>query len=149
MSRTPPCVTILEPAKVRARPLARSGTGAGKMVRSLIPRSTLSLAVSPVLLALVPLLAAPGLAMTSPWWEDYAIKTRYLCRGEGVLVVERNDAQASIISGRFRTTLFRESSDLAGLRYKTSEGMRLILNGDELTIEQLPQRVQCLRTEEV
>ncbi|WP_255007685.1 hypothetical protein [Cyanobium sp. ATX 6F1] len=99
--------------------------------------------------ALVPLLAAPGLAMTSPWWEDYAIKTRYLCRGEGVLVVERNDAQASIISGRFRTTLFRESSDLAGLRYKTSEGMRLILNGDELTIEQLPQRVQCLRTEEV
>lgn len=107
------------------------------------------MAAAQALLAVAPLLAAPALAMTSPWWEDYAIKTRYLCRGEGVLVVERNDAQASIISGRFRTTLFRESSDLAGLRYKTSEGMRLILNGDELTIEQLPQRVQCLRTEEV
>ncbi|WP_254939113.1 hypothetical protein [Cyanobium sp. Morenito 9A2] len=87
--------------------------------------------------------------MTSPWWEDYAVKTRYLCRDQGVLVVERNDAQASIISGRFRTTLFRESSELPGVRYKTSDGMRLILNGDELTIEQLPQRVQCLRTEEV
>ncbi len=147
MSRNSPSVTIPEPAKARARSQVR--TGARGMVRWLIPGSRLSMAAAQALLAVAPLLAAPALAMTSPWWEDYAIKTRYLCRGEGVLVVERNDAQASIISGRFRTTLFRESSDLAGLRYKTSEGMRLILNGDELTIEQLPQRVQCLRTEEV
>lgn len=107
------------------------------------------LLAAPPLVALASLLVSPGLAMTSPWWEDYAIKTRYLCRDKGDLVVERNEAQASIISGRSRTTLFRESSDLAGLRYKTSEGMRLILIGDELTIEQLPLRVQCLRTEEV
>jgi hypothetical protein len=96
-------------------------------------------------LAFAPLLAQ---AMYSPWWEDYAIKDRYLCRDKGLVVLERNDAQASLINGRNRSTFFREASALPGLHY-TAEGMRLILRGDELTIERLPQRLQCLRTEQV
>ncbi|NDG74619.1 MAG: hypothetical protein EBX49_04625 [Synechococcaceae bacterium WB8_1B_136] len=97
----------------------------------------------PGLLA-VPLLAQ---AMSSPWWEDYAIKDRYLCRDQGMVVVERNDAQASLITGRYRTTFFREASDGGGVRY-SGDGMRLILQGDELTLERLPLRIQCLRTEQ-
>jgi hypothetical protein len=95
--------------------------------------------------AIAPLLAQ---AMHSPWWEDYAIKDRYLCRDKGMVVLERNDAQASLINGRNRNTFFREPSDLPGIHY-TADGMRLILRGDELTIERLPQRLQCLRTEQV
>ena len=95
--------------------------------------------------AIAPLLAQ---AMHSPWWEDYAIKDRYLCRDKGMVVLERNDAQASLINGRNRNTFFREPSDLPGIHY-TADGMRLILRGDELTIERLPQRLQCLHTEQV
>jgi hypothetical protein len=95
--------------------------------------------------AIAPLLAQ---AMHSPWWEDYAIKDRYLCRDKGMVVLERNDAQASLINGRNRNTFFREPSDLPGIHY-TADGMRLILRGDELTIERRPQRLQCLRTEQV
>lgn len=86
--------------------------------------------------------------MQSPWWEDYAIRDRYLCRPHGVVVVERNEAQASLIQGRYRSTLFRETSNEAGIRY-SGDGLRLILLGDELTLEQLPQRVLCLRTDQV
>ena len=99
----------------------------------------------------IALTAASGSAiaepMQSPWWEDYASRDRYLCRNEGVLVLERNDAQASLIQGRYRSTLFREASDEPGLRY-SGNGMRLILQGDELTLERLPQRIQCLRTDQ-
>ena len=95
-----------------------------------------------------PALAPAARAMSSPWWEDYAIKERFLCGGQGAVVVERNDAQASLISGGFRTTLFREASDEPGLRYR-GDDLRLILQGDELTVERLPQRIQCLRTEQV
>ena len=35
-----------------------------------------------------------------------------------------------------------------GIRYKAGP-LRLILRGDELTLEQLPQRLTCVRTEEV
>ena len=103
------------------------------------------------LLTLVLVLApamARGEAIQSPWWEDYAIRDRYLCRDKATLVLERNDAQASLIQGRYRSTFFREASDEPGLRY-SGDGMRLILNGDELTLERLPQRIQCLRTEQV
>lgn len=135
MNRTPlPCC----PPRAGLRRRPRAGRS--------IPR--LLAATLPCLLA--PLLASPatGSGMSSPWWEDYGVRTRYLCRDRNLLVVERNDAQASLISGRFRTTLFRETSDLPGLRY-TADDMRLILNGDELTLERLPMRLQCLRTEEV
>lgn len=86
--------------------------------------------------------------MQSPWWEDYAIRDRYLCRPHGMVVVERNDAQASLIQGPFRSTLFRETSEGVGIRY-SGDGLRLILRGDELTVEQLPQRILCLRTDQV
>ena len=55
------------------------------------------------------LLAPLTLAMGSPWWEQYEVRDTYLCPERGRLVVERNDAQASLLSGRFRTTLFREN----------------------------------------
>ena len=105
----------------------------------LIPLVTL-LMFGPLALAAEPL--------QSPWWEDYAIRDRYLCRPEGMVVLERNDAQASLIQGRYRSTFFRESSNEPGVRY-SGDGMRLILMGDELTLERLPQRIQCLRTDQV
>ena len=87
-------------------------------------------------------------AMQSPWWEDYAIKDRYLCQDKGTLVLERNQSQASLITGRFRRTFFRQDSSEPGLRY-SSDGMELILRGDELTLEQLPMRMQCQRVDQV
>jgi hypothetical protein len=111
--------------------------------------------------ALLPLLAALPLpaaaiaarppqwqAMGSPWWENYETRETYRCPDQRTLVVERNDAQASLLSGRFRSTLFREPSDAPGLRYQDGR-RRLILRGDELTLEELPQRLICIRTEEV
>ncbi|MFM7651759.1 MAG: hypothetical protein ACKO5M_02360 [Vulcanococcus sp.] len=103
------------------------------------------------LLALLVVMApAVGRAepIQSPWWEDYALRDRELCRDKATLVLARNDAQASLIQGRYRSTFFREASDEPGLRF-SGDGMRLILNGDELTLERLPQRIQCLRTDQV
>ena len=94
-----------------------------------------------------PLLPAGAEPMQSPWWEDYATRDRYLCRPQGMVVLERNASQASLIQGRLRTTVFREPSDEPGLRY-SGDGLLLILQGDELTLERLPQRIQCLRTDQ-
>ncbi|MBC1261023.1 hypothetical protein FQK07_06990 [Synechococcus sp. BSF8S] len=106
----------------------------------------------PRLLAWVPLLALPfagaAVAMSSPWWENYEVRETFLCNDTNKVVVERNDAQASLLAGRSRTTLFREDSPLPGLRYGTDR-LRLILRGDELTLERLPQRLHCLRTDQV
>jgi hypothetical protein len=104
------------------------------------------------LLALAPLLGLPfagvAVAMSSPWWENYEVRETFLCNDTNQVVVERNDAQASLLAGRSRTTLFREDSPLPGLRYGTDR-LRLILRGDELTLERLPQRMLCLRTDQV
>lgn len=91
-------------------------------------------------------LAAPG-AMTSPWWENYDVRQRFICPQQGTVVVERNDSQASLIAAGVRFTLFRELDGEPGLRYR-NDNLRLILSGDELTLEQLPQRFTCIRTEE-
>lgn len=96
---------------------------------------------------LLALLAPLTLAMGSPWWEQYELRDSYLCPDRGRLVVERNDAQASLLSGRFRTTLFRENSELPGLRY-TNEMMRLVIRGDVLRLEQGSQKLECLRTDD-
>ena len=93
-------------------------------------------------------LGGSTLAMGSPWWEDYSITEQFLCPDQRRVTLERNDAQASLIAGRFRSTLFREASDLPGLRYR-NEQMTLILKGDVLTMEQLSHRLECLRTEQV
>ena len=78
-------------------------------------------------------LLIPLLALSSPWWEDYDTRERFLCGEQGSVVVERNDAQASLISGRSRFTLFRVASSQPGLRFAT-DGMELILWGDSLTL---------------
>jgi hypothetical protein len=94
------------------------------------------------------------LAMGSPWWEDYAIKETYLCSDRAQVVVERNDAQASLLAGRYRTTLFRAQQNtpgqepITGIVYR-NELMTLILRGDQLILEQLPNRTSCMRTESV
>ena len=88
-----------------------------------------------------------ALAMGSPWWEDYGTSETFLFPNQGALIIERNDAQASVLSGRIRTTLFRENSDLPGLRYG-DDHMRLIIRGDVLTVEQLPDRFDCMRTQD-
>lgn len=120
----------------RHPPRTRSHSGRARLARAL----TLAIAAAP--------LASPAEPLQSPWWEDYAIRDRYLCRPEGMVVLERNDAQASLIQGRYRSTFFRERSDEPGVRY-SGDGMRLILQGDELTLERLPQRIQCVRTDQV
>lgn len=86
--------------------------------------------------------------MESPWWENYDHKDRYACGSDGQLVVERNDSQASLISGRGSMILFRETSDAPGLRYRNDD-YRLILRGEELTFERLPMRMVCLRMDQV
>ncbi|KEF43385.1 MAG: hypothetical protein ER33_01185 [Cyanobium sp. CACIAM 14] len=90
----------------------------------------------------------PLLAMQSPWWENYDLRERFLCSDRLSVVLERNASQASLIAGDARATLFREESDAPGLRYQ-NESLRVILRGDELTLEQLPVRRVCVRTEEV
>ncbi|MCP9899192.1 hypothetical protein KBZ12_01025 [Cyanobium sp. Cruz CV13-4-11] len=102
-------------------------------------------------MAAPPLLALgllPLLAMQSPWWENYDIRERFLCGDRLSVVLERNASQASLIAGRSRSTLFRENSDAPGLRYQ-NESLRVILRGDELTLEQLPSRRICVRSEQV
>jgi hypothetical protein len=94
------------------------------------------------------LLPAPALAFGSPWWEQYEQRDTYRCPDRRTLVVERNDAQASLLSGSSRSTLFREAGDGPGLRFQSGR-LRLILDGDQLTLEQLPQRLTCIRTEDV
>jgi hypothetical protein len=94
---------------------------------------------------LAPLTLIAHLAMGSPWWEHYELKETYICPNQGTLVVERNDAQASLLSGRYRYTLFRENSELPGLRYR-NEVLRLVLKGDLLTLEQSSEKLECLRS---
>ena len=105
-----------------------------------LPATLLSLGLTP--------LFTPLLAMNSPWWEDYDVKERYRCSDQATIVVERNESQASVFTGRYRSTLFRETSGADGLRYR-NELMRLILRGDVMTFEQLPLRLTCIRTEQV
>ncbi|MFM7455103.1 MAG: hypothetical protein ACKO2W_00725 [Vulcanococcus sp.] len=86
--------------------------------------------------------------ITSPWWEDYDIKERYLCTEKGGVMLERNGAQAALISGGSRATLFREPNDAPALIYR-NDHLRVILRGDELTVERFPLKISCVRSEEV
>ena len=96
---------------------------------------------------LLSLLVPLTLALGSPWWEQYETRDTYLCSDRGRLVVERNDAQASLLSGRFRTTLFRETSERPGLHYGNAM-LRLVIRGDVLSVERESQTVECLRTDD-
>ena len=86
-------------------------------------------------------------AMGSPWWENYDVRHSFLCPGRGTVVVERNDSQASLLSGGFRSTLFRDPGNGAELSFSNGD-FRLILHGDELTLEQSTLQITCIRTEE-
>ncbi len=88
------------------------------------------------------------LAQASPWWEHYDTSDTYLCPQIGRVRLERNDAQASLISRGYRSTGFREASALPGLHYR-NERMTLIVRGDILTIDQQPGKIECTRTERV
>jgi hypothetical protein len=94
---------------------------------------------------LAPLTLIVHLAMGSPWWEQYELQETYICPDRGTLVVERNEAQASLLMGRYRSTLFRENSQLPGVRYG-NEMLRLVLKGDLLTLEQSSEKLECLRS---
>ena len=96
---------------------------------------------------MISLILVPLLAMTSPWWEDYEVRERFLCGDRGGLVVERNASQASLISGPAGITLFRESSTEPGLHYRNGE-MLLTLWGDNLTLEQGRNTLRCIRTDQ-
>lgn len=102
----------------------------------------------------IPLLIAGllPLAQSSPWWENYDSKTRFLCPDRSAMVLERNEAQASLFTGRYRTTLFRENGEGPAIRY-TNDALRVILRGDELTVEHRPMpltmTMTCVRTEQV
>jgi hypothetical protein len=92
-----------------------------------------------------------GLAMDSPWWENYDRKDRFRCDQQQVLVLERNDSQASILMGGQRSTLFRDRQVDNGVRY-SGEGLMLRLRGDELQLEltkPMPTLIHCQRTEDV
>lgn len=125
-----------------SRPPGRRGSRIGSRIGTPLGRLVACVALSAT--AAVRASAEP---LQSPWWEDYASRDRYLCRPSGSVVLERNDAQASLIQGPYRSTFFREASELPGLRYSGND-MRLILLGDELTLERPPQRIQCLRTDQ-
>jgi len=97
--------------------------------------------------AAAPLEAAPG-PMGAPWWENYDLRQSYLCPGRGTVVLERNDSQASLLSGGFRSTLFREPASGSQLSFRNDD-FRVTLQGDVLTLEQATRQITCLRTEEV
>ena len=91
---------------------------------------------------------AATLAMSSPWWENYDQKDNYRCGDRSEILLERNEAQASLIFGGARSTLFRENREAPGERYANGT-MKLILLGDEMTVEQFPRSITCIRTDEV
>lgn len=111
---------------------------------------TLSLTVGASLLVVAAgapgALALPG-AMGSPWWENYTVRQSFLCPGRGAVVVERNDSQASLLSGGFRSTLFRDGGKEGELSFRNDD-VRLTLQGDVLTLEQATRQITCLRTQE-
>jgi hypothetical protein len=100
-----------------------------------------------VVAAATPLEAAPG-PMGSPWWENYDLRQSFICPGRGTVVLERNDSQASLLSGGSRSTLFREPASGSELSFRNDD-FRVTLQGDVLTLEQATRQITCLRTEEV
>lgn len=91
--------------------------------------------------------AATARAMESPWWENYDSQLNFLCPGQGSLVLERNESQASILSHGFRSTLFRDPMESGAIAYRNGD-FRVLLKGDELTLEQGGRQILCLRTEQ-
>ncbi|MFO0014990.1 MAG: hypothetical protein ACK52U_00315 [Synechococcaceae cyanobacterium] len=88
---------------------------------------------------------------SSPWWEQYDAKEKYLCSDRAVVTLERNDSQASMFTRGMRTTLFRDANIHSGLLYR-NDMLMVMLKGDELTLDQskldpFNPKLTCLRTE--
>ena len=108
-----------------------------------IPHAWLSLAVT--------MYAPFAVAIDSPWWENYDRKDRFRCEQQQVLILERNDSQASISMGGQRSTLFRDRQVDNGMSY-SGEGLMLRVKGDELQLEltqPMPTLMHCQRVEDV
>ncbi|MEB3168875.1 MAG: hypothetical protein ACKN89_02380 [Cyanobium sp.] len=109
--------------------------------------------LTPSLLSFSVALLSPTLvSFNSPWWEQYDAKEKYICSDRAVVVIERNDAQASLFSRGMRTTLFRDANASPVLEYR-NDLFKLVLSGDELTLDQsklnpFNPKLTCLRTED-
>ncbi|MEB3199036.1 MAG: hypothetical protein VKK62_00740 [Synechococcaceae cyanobacterium] len=109
--------------------------------------------MSPSLLSVGIAMLMPSLvAIDSPWWENYDAKDRYLCNDRMVVVIERNEAQASLFTRGMRSTLFRDNQSSAGLLYR-NDVFKVVLKGDELMLDQsridpFNPRITCVRTED-
>ena len=109
-----------------------------------MPTSLLSLSFA--------LLSQTLVSFNSPWWEQYDAKEKYLCSDRAVVLIERNDAQASLFARGMRTTLFRDTQVTPTLLYR-NDILMLTLKGDELTLDQskldpFNPKLTCLRTED-
>jgi len=90
-------------------------------------------------------------AIDSPWWENYERRDRFRCDQQQVLVLERNESQASILMGGHRSTLFRDRQADNSVRY-SGEGLMLRLYGNEIHHEltrHMTKLMQTQRTEDV
>ena len=70
----------------------------------------------------------------SPWWEHYERQDKYRCDGDKELLIERNDAQASLYMGGYKMNLFRDKDSPLFTRY-ISDRLKLTITGDEVELE--------------
>jgi len=79
----------------------------------------------------------------SPCGETTDMPRQFSLPQQSKVIVERNDAQAALISGEICSPrLFRESLHPARCALLANDPATLILRGDELTVERLPMRIQ-------
>ena len=87
-------------------------------------------------------------ALRGERFDGHSFAAEALRLGAGAVVVERNDSQASLLTGGFRSTLFREPTSGGELSFRNDD-FRVTLQGDVLTLEQSTRQITCLRSEEV
>jgi hypothetical protein len=92
--------------------------------------------------------SSPAWAGPSPWWEQYEREDRYRCGDRGEVLLERNESQASLYRDGYRINLFRDQNSPMLKRY-SNERLKLTIQGDELTLEDLLTRSSCIRFEQV
>jgi len=90
-----------------------------------------------------PLLAGP-----SPWWEQYERDDTYRCGDDSRVLIERNDHQATLYRNGYRINLFRDTA-ITSVRRFSNDNLKLTLDGDEITLEDLITRTRCQRFHEV
>ncbi|OUT71999.1 MAG: hypothetical protein CBB79_07070 [Synechococcus sp. TMED19] len=92
----------------------------------------------------VPAIVSAG---PSPWWEHYERHDKYRCDGDEELLIERNDAQASLYMGGYKMNLFRDKHSPLFKRY-ISDRLKLTVSGDEVELEDQLSRRRCQRFEQ-